>query len=167
MALAGGTAIIAAVSKNGVIGNNGSMPWHCPEDLAFFKRKTLNKPIVMGRKTAESIGRPLPERENIVVTRNPHMVNISFDTARSLQQAYTIARDYSHDEILIIGGGDVYCQAIGFVHRLYITEFDQEFRGDTYFPYINPKEWVETQRVRGKRCTRKLGYSFVTYERRN
>jgi dihydrofolate reductase len=139
-------ALIAAVARNNVIGASGKLPWHLPSDLAFFKRVTMGKPIIMGRKTFEAIGRPLPGRVNIVVTaRKRYDVN-GIQIGRSFEEAVELARKAAiaaHvDEIFVIGGGEIYRQAIGAADRLYITHVDAVPEGDTLFPSIDPAIWT-------------------------
>jgi dihydrofolate reductase len=134
-------SIIAAVARNRVIGVNNQLPWHLPEDLQYFKKLTMGKPIIMGRRTHESIGKPLPSRQNIIVTRS----NLTFpgcETAQSIECALDIANGV--EEIFIIGGAQIYKTALPLAHRLYLTEIDIEVEGDTYFPQFT--DWIETQR---------------------
>jgi dihydrofolate reductase len=149
--------LIAAVGRNGVIGADNDMPWHLPEDFAFFKRTTMGHPMVMGRKTFDSIGRVLPGRRTIVVTRQPGWSHAGVETAHSLSEALSLAGPA--DEVFICGGGQVYSEAMPWAHRLLITEVDQEPEGDVRFPEIDHSQWVEVRRE-----TRD-GFSWVTYER--
>lgn len=130
-------SLIVAHDKNRVIGLNNELPWHLPGDLKYFKEMTMHKPIIMGRKTFESIGKPLPGRRNIVVTRNPGYRANDIETATSLEEAIRIAGDV--EEIMIIGGEQIFKESMAIADRLYITEIDHEFQGDTYFPEY--KEW--------------------------
>lgn len=125
-------SLIVAHDKNRVIGLNNELPWHLPGDLKYFKEMTMHKPIIMGRKTFESIGKPLPGRRNIVVTRNPGYRANDIETATSLEEAIKIAGDV--EEIMIIGGEQIFKESMAIADRLYITEIDHEFQGDTYFP---------------------------------
>jgi len=138
-------AMIAAVAENGVIGNGNAMPWRLPADFAFFKRTTLGKPLIMGRKTFESIGKPLPGRTNIVVTRQagyqPDGVLVMSDLAAALDHARTIAAADGVDEIMIGGGAEIYGQAMGLADRLYITHVALSPEGDTFFPRIDATAW--------------------------
>ena len=135
---------IVAIDKNGVIGKDDDIPWHLPADLKYFKRRTLNHHIIMGRKTFESIGRPLPKRTNVVVTRNPFFVASNCLVAGSLQEAIDLARNNAEEEAFIIGGGTVYEQAMPFIDRLYVTEVDTVVEGgEVYFPKLDPNIWVE------------------------
>ncbi len=150
-------SMIVAVSRNGVIGKDGAMPWHLPADLQRFKRITLGKPVVMGRRTHESIGRPLPGRTNIVLTRDrdyraagcilAHTIDEALAAARA---AACAAREPGRDEVpgeaMVIGGAAVYAAFLPRADRLYLTRVDAEVAGDTRFPELNPAEWVETDR---------------------
>ena len=140
-------ALIAAVARNNVIGAAGKLPWHLPSDLAFFKRVTMGKPVIMGRKTYEAISRPLSGRTNIVVSARKRLGVPGMHIARSLDKAIDLARkaafDEHVDEIFVIGGGEIYRQAIGLADRLYITHVDADPVGDTLFPPIDPVIWTD------------------------
>lgn len=131
-------SLIAALAADRVIGMENTMPWHLPADLAWFKRNTLNKPIIMGRKTFESIGRPLPGRQNIVLSSQPGS-DQSVTWVTSLEQALTAAGDV--EEVMVIGGGRVYAQFLPRANRLYLTHIDAEVEGDAHFPDYEPDEW--------------------------
>lgn len=143
-------AIIVAAAKNRVIGHNNAMPWYLPEELKHFKRITLGKPLVMGRNTFESIGRPLPGRTNIVISRNPEFNHPGIKVASSLAAALKIADAQAvidgATEIMVIGGGQIYEQAFPLASYLYLTEVDAEPEGDTWFPEVSMDEWLETSR---------------------
>ncbi len=143
-------AIIVAAAKNRVIGFKNAMPWYLPEELQHFKRTTLGKPLVMGRNTFESIGRPLPGRTNIVISRNPDFNHSGVKVATSLAAALKIADAQAiidgSKEIMVIGGGQIYEQAFPLATYLYLTEVDAEPEGDTWFPEVNMNEWLETSR---------------------
>jgi dihydrofolate reductase len=134
--------IVVAVSSNGVIGRDGGFPWHLPTDLKRFKALTLGKPVIMGRKTWASIGRPLPGRPNIVISRDSDFRAEGATTVRSLEEAVTLARQQARalgvDEVCVIGGGEIYRQAIGAADILHITEVSAEVDGDTRFPPVDP-----------------------------
>ncbi len=149
--------LIAAVGRNGVIGSDNDMPWHLPEDFAFFKRTTMGHAMVMGRKTFDSIGRALPGRRTIVITRQADWHHPDVETVHSLDDALGLAGPVG--EVFIAGGGEIYEQAMPFAQRLLITEVDQEPEGDVRFPEIDPAVWHETERVE------RDGFSWVTYER--
>jgi dihydrofolate reductase len=138
-------AMIAAVAENGVIGRAGGIPWSIPSDLAFFKRTTMGKPVVMGRKQFETLRRPLKGRTNIVVTRRaefaPEGVVTTGSLASALAEALTIAERDGGNEVMVIGGGEIYAQAMGEAGRLYISHVALSPQGDTLFPPIDPKAW--------------------------
>ena len=139
-------SIIVAMDEGRVIGNDGGMPWHLPADLKFFKSMTMGKPILMGRSTYESIGRPLPGRTNIVITRNPTYQAEGCRLAHSIDNALAIAEEESAEEAMIIGGGGIYEQILERTDRLYLTEIAVHMVGDTHFPVIKPEEWQEVSR---------------------
>ena len=141
-------AIIAAVAANGVIGNGNSIPWRLPSDFAHFKRMTVGKPLIMGRKTFESIGRPLPGRTNIVVTRQegyqPDGVIVISSLEAALEHAQSIAAHDRANEVMIGGGAEIYAQALPIADRLYITHVGANPPGDAYFPPVNQQDWKES-----------------------
>ena len=137
--------LIVARARNGVIGKDNTMPWKIPGEQAYFKRVTMGHPIIMGRKTWESIGRPLPGRRNIVVTRNPDFVAPGAEVASSLDVA--LAQCAGAPEAFVIGGAELYHQALPHAARLLITEIDHDFDGDTYFPAPDPSHWREATRA--------------------
>ncbi len=134
-------ALIAAVAANGVIGQDNAMPWHLPADLAHFKRVTLGKPVIMGRRTCESIGRPLPGRRNIVVSRQPGLAIEGCEVVDSLEAALERAREGGPEEIMIIGGAQLYEQALPLADRLYLTLVDAAPEGDARFPEWSSRDW--------------------------
>ena len=157
-------SLIVAVAKNGVIGTGGTMPWHITEDFAHFKAVTLGHSVVMGRKTYESIGRPLPRRRNIVITRNAELSIEGCEMATSLEAALAMCE--GEEEVFVIGGGEIYRQAMPLADKLYITHVGIEVEGDTCFPNIDPTVWREVCREdfeRGKDFEHP--FSFVDYER--
>ena len=141
-------AIIAAVAANGVIGNGNSIPWRLPSDFAHFKRMTVGKPLIMGRKTFESIGRPLPGRTNIVVTRQegyqPDGVIVISSLEAALEHAQSIAAHDRANEVMIGGGAEIYAQALPIADRLYITHVGANPPGDAYFPPVSQLDWKES-----------------------
>ncbi|MCL4105962.1 UNVERIFIED_CONTAM: hypothetical protein GTU68_058268 [Idotea baltica] len=152
-------SIIVAVAENGVVGRNNALPWHIPADLQFFKRTTLGKPIVMGRKTYESIGRALPGRTNIVVSRNDNFSAKGVTVVSSIEAALSLAED-----IALIDG--IYAAAIPLAHRLYITEVHSKVDGDAYLPEIDWRLWSEISRERHSAVEPNThDFSFVIYER--
>lgn len=138
-------AIIAAIAENGVIGDGNHIPWRLPGDFAHFKRMTTGKPLIMGRKTFESIGRPLPGRTNIVVTRQegyqPNGVIVVPSLDAALERAQEIAKADRANEVMIGGGAEIYRQALPFADRMYLTQVMLEPPGDTYFPPIDFEQW--------------------------
>ena len=136
-------SFVVAAARNGVIGQTNRMPWHLPSDLAFFKRITMGHPVVMGRKTYESIGKPLPGRKNIVITRDPAFQAPGCVVVDSLDAAYRAAGDV--DEVFVIGGAQVYEAAMPTVDRIYLTEVEAQIEGDTWFPRFDRSQWAETE----------------------
>lgn len=157
-------SIIVAVAENGVIGSGNRMPWHISEDLRRFKAITTGHPVVMGRKTFESLGRPLPNRTNVVITRNPDYVAAGAEVAGSLEDA--LAMFPGGEEVFVIGGGEIYRQAMSIADRLYITRIGMAFDGDTYFPAIDPLRWRETWHE-AHPCGEKFPhpFQFVNYQK--
>ena len=142
--------VVLAADRNGLIGAGGAMPWHVPGEQAAFKRMTMGKPIVMGRKTFDSIGRPLPGRTNIVVTRDPDWRRDGVTVAHALDDALEIARTQAladgADEICLIGGAELVRAAMPRVRRFRLTRIDAEYEGDTWLEGFDPDEWVERER---------------------
>jgi dihydrofolate reductase len=148
--------MIVAVGRNGVIGDGRTMPWHLSEDLKYFKRTTMGHPMVMGRRTFDSMG-VLPGRRSIVVTRQEDWSHPGVETAHSLDEALALAGPA--DEVFVVGGGEVYRLAMPFASRLLVTEVDQSPEGGVTFPDIDAADWVETAREPHD------GFAWVTYER--
>lgn len=134
-------SIIVAISENRAIGINNQIPWYLPADLKYFKKTTLGHHILMGRKSYLSIGKPLPKRTNLVLTRNPFFTATGITVIHNLEEGIEIARSSGEEELFIIGGGDIYRQSIDLVDRLYITEVDIQTEGDTFFPEIDLNKW--------------------------
>lgn len=132
---------IAAAAKNRVIGDDGQIPWYLPADLKYFKRKTLNHHVIMGRKTYLSLGKPLPNRTNIILTRDPFFVASNCLIAHSIEEALSLAYDNGEEEAFIAGGAEIYKQSLPFWDRLYLTEVEIEPEGDAYFPEIDHDNW--------------------------
>ena len=158
-------SLIAALAENRVIGVENRLPWKLPEDLAHFKALTLGHPIVMGRKTFESLGRPLPGRRNIVITRNADYAPVGCEIAPSIPAAIGLCAEAQ--EIFFIGGAELYKQVLPLVDRMYLTEVQIEAQGDAWFPDVDPSAFREISReahtsVKGDR----LRFDFVVYERR-
>lgn len=156
-------SIIVAMAHNNVIGVDNGLPWHLPADLKYFKTTTMGKPIIMGRKTFQSIGRPLPGRRNIVITRDKSWHADGVEVVPSVEKAVEATEGVQ--EAMVIGGAQIYGALMSFVNRLYITEIDKEILGDTYFPEIDPGEWAEVSRRRHEASDGAPSYSFVVYER--
>lgn len=163
-------SLVAAKSINHVIGRDNQLPWRLPADLKYFKQLTLHHHILMGRKTFDSIGKPLPERICIILTRNELFLDKSFEketvfTVNSLQKGIAIAQKQGESELFIIGGEETYRLAIPLANRLYITEVQAEIEGDAFFPTIEPY-WQEIDRERHLRDEKNLyDYDFVVYEK--
>ena len=141
------TSLIVAVAKNGIIGANGNLPWRLSSDLKTFRRLTLGKPIVMGRKTFASLGKPLDGRDNIVVSRDPYFspegVSVFNSVSEALVLARALARTNGSDEVMIIGGAEIYRAALPFANRIYWTAVDAEPDGDVMFPALDDAEWQQ------------------------
>ena len=160
-------SIIVAVSKNGVIGKDNQLIWRLPDDLKRFKKLTTGHPIIMGRKTFDSIGKPLPGRTSIVVSRNPDFKMDGVVVTNSLDSAFDYADKLDVDEVFVIGGGELYNQAQTFANKLYITEVETTIDGDTYFKIEQPKNWLETERTVHEADDRhEFAFNFVDYERK-
>lgn len=164
-------SMIAAMSNNRVIGKENSLPWHLPNDLRFFKESTMGKPIIMGRKTFESIGRPLPGRLNIVVTRNPDWgddrVTVVSDLEKAIEVASGEAANKGSDDIMIIGGQQIYTQALPLADRLYLTLVDTEIEGDAFFPSFSHDEWDLVSETPNSACEKNpYDYYFQIFERK-
>jgi dihydrofolate reductase len=158
--------LIAAVGENDVIGSDGDMPWKLSTDLKRFKRLTLGHPVVMGRKTFESIGRPLPGRRNIVVTRDAGWAHEGVARAGSLDEAFALAGETAGDAVMVIGGGTIYAAALPMADRLEITRVHAAPAGDTLFPKIDPQLWQQVAREtppRGEKDTADV--TFLTFRR--
>ncbi len=154
-------SIIVAVAENGVIGDGERMPWHISADLKHFKEITTGHSVIMGRKTFESLGRPLPNRRNIVITRDVTYTAVGVEVVHSLEEAIALTKD---NDNFIIGGGEIYRQAMPFADRLYITHIRATFEGKTTFPEIDEKHWhiVEQSETFEENGIR---FEYITYER--
>lgn len=154
-------SLIAAVSKNRVIGDSNKLIWHLPADLKRFKDLTVGNSILMGRKTYESIGRPLPNRRNIIITRDENYKVDGCEVVNSIEEALLL----TSNDCFIIGGGEIYKQTIDLADKIYLTIIDNDFTGDTYFPEINEK-WFVCQEEPGLMDEKNpYKYKFITYER--
>lgn len=150
-------ALIVAVAANNVIGFENKLPWHLPQDLKYFKAKTLGKPIIMGRKTYESIGRPLPGRTNIVITRQRDWrIDEEVLIAHNLTDAFAMAESVAKrsespcEEAFVIGGAEIYRNSLAFADRIYLTRINKEFTGDAYFPMLSDAEWLKVSAIEGE-----------------
>lgn len=161
-------ALIVAASQNNVIGLNNQLPWHLPEDLQYFKAVTMGKPILMGRKTYDSIGRPLPGRVNIVLTRDNSWSAQGVEVVNDLESAIAVAKKTctatGADELMVIGGEQIYRKFLPAANKLYLTKVEAEIEGDAYFPNIDEKKWQQV----AEKIPEKAGnyaYRFVVLER--
>lgn len=157
-------ALIAALARNRAIGLAGRMPWHLPDDLKRFKQLTLGHAVVMGRKTYESIGRPLPGRANLIVSRQLATPPAGCELYDSLQQA--LASRTAAGTVFVIGGGEIYALALPLARRMFLTHIDADFPGDTFFPPFDASQWRETARTIHRHAgAPPFDYAFVDYER--
>ena len=157
-------SLIVAMERNGVIGKDGNLPWRLSSDLQHFRKITMGKPIVMGRKTHESISRPLPGRENVIITRDKDYVAKDCTVLNSLECVY--ARFHDLDEIMIMGGADLYQQTIDKAQRIYLTEVHADLEGDTWFPQFDREQWEEVERYDFRADEKnEYDYSFVILEK--
>jgi len=165
-------SLIVAHSSNRVIGVDGQLPWHIPDDLKYFKAITIGKPIIMGRKTFDSIGKPLPGRLNIIITKNTDLTIEECVVVNNLEAAISEAKNYfkTHDteqeEIFIIGGAQIFKQSMEFVNKIYITEVHAEYAGDVFFDELSDNDWIEVGRDLHDSQNDKIPFSFVTYNRK-
>lgn len=164
-------SIVCALAQNRVIGRDNQLPWRLPADLAHFKKLTLGHPVIMGRKTFESIGRPLPQRTNIVVTTQSEWSAAGVTVVNSLPQALDSAERAAEamgvQEMMLIGGATLYKQAMPHVSRLYLTEVQANIEGDAFFPEWNRAEWVEKScQLHSADGKNDFAYAFAVYERR-
>lgn len=162
-------SIIVARADNRVIGKDNQLIWHMPHDLKFFKTTTSGHYVLMGRKSFESLGKPLPNRLNIIVTRNQDYAAEGALVVHSLQEALQLAEDQKQQEVFILGGGEIYKQALekGLVDRIYLTEIKDSFEGDTYFPELDKNQWKETHREEYQADHQNPhDYAFVTLEKK-
>lgn len=159
-------ALIVAAAENNVIGRNNQLPWHLPQDLKYFKARTLGKPIIMGRKTFESIGRPLPGRPNIVVTRNPAWSAAGAHAVSDIDEALVLAGQLAEtheQEVMVIGGAEIYKAALPRADRIYLTRIELPMEGDAFFSILDPNEWHLVSNVAGEEGG--LPHRFLVYER--
>lgn len=164
-------SLIAALARNRVIGKNNDLPWHLPDDMQYFMHTTRGHHVIMGRKNYESIPpkyRPLPQRTNIIVTRQPHYAAAGCKVVHSLAEALQVARQAGENEVFIIGGAQIYRMALPLANRLYLTEIHAEPEGDTFFPMFNKSEWKEISRKHHAADDRHaFAFDFIIYHRIN
>jgi len=160
-------SIIVAVSENGVIGLDNQLIWRLPDDLKRFKELTLGHPIIMGRKTFESIGKPLPGRQSIIITRDTNFSCEGTIVVHSLKEAIEAAKKIETEEAFIIGGGDIYRQVQASCDKLYVTEVHTKTEGDTFFDIENPELWVETARAHHEIDEKhRISFDFVDLQKK-
>jgi dihydrofolate reductase len=158
-------SFVVAMDQNQLIGKNNQLPWRLPADLAFFKRVTMGSPIIMGRKTYESIGRPLPGRKNIILTRSPDFHVDGCEVIHSMEEIKKLLKS-SDDELFLIGGSELFNQLLHEANKLYITYIDHEFGGDTYFPKFDLANWRLISEEKGPKDEKNpFDYYFRIYER--
>jgi|TARA_Y100000389_G_scaffold193149_1_gene221630 dihydrofolate reductase len=161
-----GLSIVVAMDNNGLIGKDNQLPWHLPADLAYFKKITTGKSILMGRKTFDSIGRPLPNRRNIVITRNTEIMIPGCEVASSIDEALVLTEN--EKEVMVIGGASLCEQLLPKVSRLYITRIDSEFEGDIYFPAYEAASWHQvSSESHPKDIKNNYSYHFIVLERKS
>ncbi|GAA0611235.1 dihydrofolate reductase DfrA [Virgibacillus siamensis] len=161
-------SLLVAMDKNKTIGLNNDLPWHLPNDLKFFKQKSTGNTIIMGRKTYESMGKPLPNRKNVVLTKKqmdfPDEVNVIHD----VDTIYDWNNDNPEKELLVIGGANIFKQVLPYADRMYITWIEASFEGDTFFPDFSPSNWKLTSKVKGEKNEKNpYEYYFLQYDRKD
>lgn len=161
-------SLIVAASENNVIGVGNALPWKLPDDLKHFKELTIGHPIIMGRKTYESIGRLLPDRVNIIITRNKDFAVEGAVVVDSIDQAIEEAKKTGVEEIFIIGGAEIYKQTMDSANRIYLTRVNTRLKGDAFFPEIDDEKWKEvpgSRQMHPKDDTHEHSFVFITFER--
>ncbi|UII54525.1 dihydrofolate reductase [Cytobacillus spongiae] len=157
-------SLMWAMDENRVIGKDNQLPWHLPEDLKFFKRTTMGHPIAMGRKTFESIGKPLPGRENVIITRNQNYEQEGCKILHSIEELLHYSQ--TQNELFIIGGAEIFREALPYADRLYLTQINHSFDGDTFFPSFDRNEWKLVSKEKGiKNEQNPYDYEFQIYEK--
>ncbi len=157
-------SIIVAAAHNNAIGKDNQLLWHMPADLRFFKEKTMGHPVVMGRKTFESVGKALPKRRNIIISRNPDFSAEGVEVCHSLDEALELLDDT--EENFIVGGSEIYKMSLPYCDKIYFTQIEADFEADTFFPSFNPDEWHLTHEERHAADEKNpYNYCFLTYER--
>lgn len=164
-------SLIVATANNNAIGRNNELPWHLPQDLKYFKSVTLGKPVIMGRKTFESIGKPLPGRTNIVVTRQKNWSVAGVLVAKSVEEALDIAQQFRGeqsslaDEVMVIGGAEIYRHALPIADRVYLTKIDIDVDGaDAFFPALIPEQWILVSELEGEESAN-FKHAFQIFEK--
>ena len=156
-------SLLAAAARNGVIGRDNQLPWHLPPDLKRFKKMTMGHAIIMGRKTFDSTGRPLPGRTNIVITHRRDWKPEGVEVVHSIDEALALA---TGEEVFVIGGEDIFRQTIGRADRIHLTRIDEDFPGDTYFPEVDPAQWrLVAREDHAPGADALYAYSYLTYDR--
>lgn len=157
-------AFVVARDRNGVIGKGGALPWRLPDDMKHVRALTIGKPLIMGRRTYESIGKPLPDRTNIVLTRDPAFRAEGVKVASTPEEALALAGDAP--EVIVFGGAEVFARFLPMTDRIYLTEVETDAAGDTYFPALDPRQWRETERTEHPADAKHAyPFRFVTLER--
>lgn len=160
-------SLLVAMDKNRVIGHNNDLPWRLPRDLKFFKELTIEKNVIMGRKTYDSIGRALPKRRNIVLTQKDINFPDGIEVINSLDTLYAMDKENPTEELFVIGGGDIFKQVLPKSDRMYITLIEETFEGDTFFPTFDESEWDLTSKVKGIKDEKNpYEYYFLQYDRK-
>lgn len=163
-------ALIVAAADNDVIGRNNALPWDLPADLAHFRRQTMGKPILMGRRTFESIGRPLPGRSNIVISRDKHYAPAGVQVVAGMEEALELAENIAlidgASELMVIGGAQIYALALPLARRIYLTRVHTAPAGDAQLPPVNWQEWEETAREHGDARDDRPAHTFLEYTRK-
>jgi len=160
-------SLIVAASENNVIGRDNTLPWDLPDDLQFFREKTEGHPIILGRKNYESIGRPLPNRTNIIVSRQEGLEIEGCTVFTSIEEAIDWAKQIDDGEAFVIGGGQIYKLALPMADRVYLTRVHEEIEGDVLFPELPEDEWEEVERTEHSKDNRHAyEFSFITYDRK-
>jgi len=159
-------ALVLAVSENGVIGKDNALPWRVPADLRYFRKVTASYPLIMGRKTFDSVGRPLPGRRNIIITRQANLQIAGCDVVHSLSEAIELAKSSGAAQISIVGGAEIFRQAMPLANRIYLTRIHAEFEGDAFFTIPHPENWKETSREdHPADAENAYPLSFIVYDR--
>jgi len=159
-------SLIVAIGKNNVIGKDNRIPWRLPADLAYFKKVTTGHTVIMGRKTFESIGKPLPNRRNVIISGNRNYSVDDCMVCHSIEDALKLSLN-NNEEIFVIGGANVYCELLPYAQRLYITSVEEDFEGDTFFPEIDYMQWTLVSKTEGEKNEKNpYNYYFMVFEKR-